>query len=154
MKRNWWKYLIWLVVAFYIYTIFRNSMMIADASNEMSYALTYKLIDFLSRFHITVEFHSFHHYVRKMAHFCEFAGLGFLVGLANHIAPFFRSRLLNFCLFLFLVPFTDEMLQQFFDGRSTQFSDMLIDGAGILFGGFVIYVIILICKDLFHLKQS
>lgn len=154
-EKNRWKHIwIWFLVAFYIYWIFHNSMMIADASNEMSYGVTYKFIAIMNHFGIYADFHTFHHYVRKLAHFTEFAGLGFLVGLAMQLCPLFKSRLLNFALFLFLIPISDELIQQFYDGRSTQFTDMLIDGAGILFGGFVIYVLILIIKDLFLNKKT
>ena len=154
-KKNRWRHIwIWFIVAFYIYFIFHHSMMVAEASNELSYGVTYKLMNFLQRFGIYTDFYVFHHYVRKLAHFAEFAGLGFLVGLAMQICPLFKSRFLNFALFLFLIPISDEFIQQFYDGRSTELGDILIDGAGILFGGFIIYIIILIIKDLFFHKNT
>ena len=153
-KKRWKHIWIWLVVVGYIYLIFRNSMMIAEVSDQLSGGITHKIMWFLEQRGIYAEYHVFHHYIRKLAHFTEFAGLGFLVGLAMHICPLLPSRFLNFALFLVAIPFSDEMLQQFFDGRSTQFTDMLIDGAGMLFGGLMIYILILIIKDLFHTHQS
>lgn len=144
--RYWW---VWLPVLFYTGWIFRNSMMIAEASNVMSYSVSYKLIAFLQRLGLYADFPVFHHYVRKLAHFTEFAGLGFLVGIAMKLCPLFRSRILNFLLFLLIIPFTDEMLQHFYEGRATQVTDMFIDGGGMLAGGFCAYVLILIILDLF-----
>lgn len=143
---------LWLIVFAYTYFIFSNSMKVADASNEMSYALTYKLMALLERINIIVEFHPFHHLVRKTAHFVEFAGLGILLTLAIHFAPLFKPKILNFVLFLVVIPFTDEMIQNFYAGRSAQFSDMLLDGAGILFGGAITYLFILIIQKLFSKK--
>ncbi len=153
--KNRWRHIwVWLLVGLYIYYIFHNSMMVAEASNEASYAVTYKLISILEKYGLYTDFYVFHHYVRKLAHFTEFAGLGFLVGFAMQICPLFKSRFLNFTLFLFLIPISDELIQQFYEGRSTQVSDMFIDAGGILFGGFLIYILILIFKDLFLNKNT
>ena len=149
-RRHWW---VWIIVGLYIWMIFRNSLMIAEASDAASSKVTYALIHYLQHFGLYADFHTFHHYVRKLAHFAEFAGLGFLVTLAMHICPLFKSRFLNFTLFLIAIPAADETIQQFVDGRSSQYFDMLIDGSGILFGGFVCYVLILIFNDLFRRKR-
>ena len=154
-KLHRWRHVwVWLLVAGYIFLIFRNSMMIAEVSDGLSSKVAYYLMNILQRFGMYTDFDIFHHYVRKLAHFTEFAGLGFLVGWAMHMCPLLPSRFLNFTLFLLLIPFSDEMLQRFVEGRSSQFSDMLIDGSGILFGGFVIYVLILIWNDLFHHQKN
>ncbi len=148
-RRHWW---IWILVGLYIWMIFRNSLMIADVSDAASSRVTNFLIRHLQHFGLYADFYVFHHYVRKAAHFAEFAGLGFLVTLAMHICPLFKSRFLNFALFLIAVPFADETIQQYVDGRSSQYFDMLIDGGGFLAGGFVCYVLILIFLDLFFRK--
>ena len=150
-RRNWW---VWIFVALYIWMIFRNSMMIADASSALSTKVAYYLIRILNRYGFYADFYLFHHYVRKLAHFTEFAGLGFLVTLAMHICPLFKSRFLNFVLFLVAVPAIDETIQRFVDGRSSEYFDMLIDGGGFLFGGFVCYVVILIFNDLFFHRRK
>lgn len=145
-RKQWW---IWLLVAGYIWFIFRNSLMVADLSEAASTKVTYWLANHLQRFGLYADFFTFHHYVRKFAHFAEFAGLGFLVTLAMHICPLFKSRFLNFVLFLVAIPVMDETIQRFVDGRSSQYTDMLIDGGGFLAGGFACYVLILIFLDLF-----
>ncbi|MCR5228797.1 MAG: VanZ family protein [Solobacterium sp.] len=150
-RKHWW---VWLFVALYIYFIFRNSMMIADVSSSVSSRFAQKLSAFLVRFGLYTDYYVFHHYVRKFAHVCEFAGLGFLVTAAMHICPLFHSRFMNFVLFLFSVPFADETIQRYIPGRSSDFNDMMIDGTGFLLGGFVCYVLILIIRDLFFRKKT
>ncbi len=150
-RKHWW---VWLIVALYIYFIFRNSLMIADVSSAVSSRVTQKLSAFLTRFGIYTDYYVFHHYVRKFAHLCEFAGLGFLVTAAMHICPLFKSRCMNFILFLIAVPFADETIQRYIPGRGSAYGDMIIDGSGFLIGGFICYVLILIIMDLFFRKKA
>ena len=141
-KQHYW---IWILVAAYILFIFHNSAMIASASGALSYKVAVFITRHLERFGIgAINFPLFHHYVRKLAHFTEFAGLGILVYIACHMAPLFHNRFLTFFLFLLAVPFTDETIQRFYAGRSSQLSDMLIDGSGFLAGGFFALLLILI----------
>ena len=104
-RRHWW---VWIIVGLYIWMIFRNSLMIAEASSALSAKVAYRLIAIINRYGFYIDFYTFHHYVRKLAHFAEFAGLGFLVTMAMHICPLFRSRFLNFVLFLIAIPAIDE----------------------------------------------
>ena len=150
-RKHWW---VWLIVFAYIGWIFSNSMMVAEASQEMSHTFTYRLLAIVNRYGFWVDFDLFHHYVRKLAHFAEFSGLGFLVALALCICPLFRWRFINFALFLFLIPVADETIQTMVAGRSSEVFDMFIDGGGILFGGFCGYVLILILCDLFRPRKK
>lgn len=139
---------IWFLVIAYIGFIFQNSMTVATVSEIESLKVSDILLRILRHFSlVTNDIQLFNHYVRKLAHFSEFALLGFLVGIAMNVCPVFKHKSLNFIFFMLLIPFTDEMLQNFFDGRSPQFTDMIIDASGYLFGGLVIYIIILILKD-------
>ncbi len=144
---------VWFIVFAYIGFIFHNSMTVAVVSEQASLKVSDILLNILRHFSLyTNDIQLFNHYVRKLAHFSEFALLGFLVGIAMTACPLFKHKMLNFIFFLVLIPFTDEMLQNFFDGRSPQFTDMLIDASGYIFGGLIIYIIILILKDI--LKKS
>ena len=152
MKRykNIW---IWLIVIAYIGFIFHNSLAVAVVSENASMRVSEILLRLLTHFSLyTNDINLFNHYVRKLAHFSEFALLGFLVGIAMNVCPIFKHKCLNFILFLIAIPFTDEMIQNFSEGRSPQFTDMLIDASGYLFGGLVIYIIFLIIKDIFRKK--
>ena len=145
---------IWFLVIAYIGFIFQNSMTVATVSEIESLKVSDILLRILRHFSlVTNDIQLFNHYVRKLAHFSEFALLGFLVGIAMNVCPVFKHKSLNFIFFMLLIPFTDEMLQNFFDGRSPQFTDMIIDASGYLFGGLVIYIIILILKDLLKKAQ-
>ena len=149
MKHRWRYWWVWLLVAAYIVLIFHNSLEVAAVSDAVSYKVAYKLLDILKQFTLyTSDISMFNHYVRKLAHFTEFAGLGFLVSFAMHLCPLFKYRFLNFAMFLVAIPFMDETIQKFVSGRSSQFSDMLIDGSGFLCGAFFCYVLILVILDL------
>ena len=149
MKHRWRYWWVWLLVAAYIAFIFHNSLEVAAASDSLSYAVAEKILRVMQRFSLySSDTSLFNHYVRKAAHFTEFAGLGFLVSFAMHCCPLFKDRILNFTLFLVAIPFADETIQKFVDGRSSQITDMLIDGGGFLAGAFFCYVLILVILDL------
>ncbi|NCB33588.1 MAG: VanZ family protein [Erysipelotrichia bacterium] len=149
MKHRWRYWWVWLLVAAYIAFIFHNSLEVAAASDAISYSVAEKFLHFLQRFSLySNDCQLFNHYIRKAAHFTEFAGLGFLVSLAMHICPLFKHRSLNLTLFLVAIPFADETIQKFVEGRSSQASDMLIDGSGFLAGAFFCYILILVIMDL------
>ena len=152
MRKHWW---IWIPVILYIGFIYSNSLTAASVSSVISETVAAELASFLKHFGLTVgNIELFHYYVRKMAHFTEFSGLGFLVSIAICICPLFKRRSLNFILFLMLVPFSDEMLQRLVPGRTGQFSDMMIDCSGILVGGLLGYFIFLAVKDCYNALQK
>ena len=71
--------------------------------------------------------------IRTLAHFCEFAGLGFLVcnflfALKDKLKPFFSI------LFSAGYAATDEFHQMFVPGRACQLSDWAVDFCGIVLG--------------------
>ena len=151
-RKHWW---IWIPVILYIGFIYSNSLTAASVSSVISETVAAELASFLKHFGLTVgNIELFHYYVRKMAHFTEFSGLGFLVSIAICICPLFKRRSLNFILFLMLVPFSDEMLQRLVPGRTGQFSDMMIDCSGILVGGLLGYFIFLAVKDCYNALQK
>ncbi|MCQ2427772.1 MAG: VanZ family protein [Clostridia bacterium] len=94
-------------------------------------------------------------FVRKAAHFTEFAALGFSLlhftdllrlsfGFPKPGAGFMISLLTGVC-----YAFSDEFHQFFSDGRAPRLSDVLIDSAGVISG---ISVCLLIC--LIYIKIS
>ena len=84
------------------------------------------------------------HYVRKAAHFTEFALLGFSLFLH------FRALSSRFQI-PFPAPFSqligsayaisDELHQKAVSGRSGQFSDVLLDSFGVLFGILILWLL-------------
>lgn len=83
--------------------------------------------------------------IRTLAHFCEFAGLGFL--MCNFIFAL-KDKLKPFLSILFSVSYalTDEIHQIFVPERACQLSDLAVDSAGIVLGVTVFYIIISIIK--------
>ena len=73
--------------------------------------------------------------VRKLAHFFEYALLGFL---AAATAQFWYGRIKpHIFMILFwglFIPVTDEFLQLFVDGRVSSVQDIVLDFSGFLFG--------------------
>ena len=79
--------------------------------------------------------------LRTFAHFCEFAGLGFLMcnflfALKDKLKPFWSF------LFSFVYAITDEIHQIFVPERAFQVSDILVDSTGALIGVTASFVIL------------
>lgn len=142
------QFLIWLIVVLYIMFIFSNSLMDGETSGKLSYTLAKSVLKFFQRYEISMSVNLFHSLLRKFAHFIEFYVLGFIVSVAIITCPLFKSKIINFMLFLFTIPVTDEAIQHFVPDRVSTYKDMIIDAAGMIFGGLTIYILFLIIKDL------
>lgn len=112
--------LIWMGLIFYF------SHQPAEQSAELSGGLVARLIEI---FHLPFT----EHFVRKAAHFTEYAVLGVLVFNAARVI--FSGRCPWAALLVCgLYSVTDEVHQLFVPGRSCQLSDMLLDTAGAAVG--------------------
>ncbi len=82
--------------------------------------------------------------IRKLAHFCEFAVLGFLSFFAFYFWGIQKSRsLIAYPGILGLaVAVIDEFLQLFSEGRSAQLTDVLLDASGVMTAVAVLLTII------------
>ncbi|NLC96808.1 MAG: VanZ family protein [Erysipelotrichaceae bacterium] len=154
---KFYKFMIWLIVIIYIGFIFSNSLQSGEISGATSMKLAKIIVNYAEKLNISMSLTLFHSLLRKLAHFIEFFGLGLLVGIAIATCPLFKSRILNFVIFLLAVPFTDEFIQRYVPDRVSTYKDMIIDATGMLLGGFFIYVSYLIIKDIvsmFNKKTS
>ena len=127
-----------IIYAAYIIFIFSNSMDTADQSSAKSGMVLKMLNDMLFGGNAVLT----EHIVRKMAHFSEFA----LLGLWGSVSYYFWSGRLVSCAIasLFtglLTALTDETIQLFVPGRSSQVTDVWIDFAGVL-AGTVIFILL------------
>ena len=147
MKRRYW---IWLVTIVYTGIIFRFSAMKAVASQDLSSSFSWWILQKLSVFGLYGDVVRFDPWVRKCAHFAEYTLLGILSGISVHTAPLVRPRILNFGILMVCIPVIDETIQKFTEGRACLVSDMVLDACGYLFGGLLIYALILVLKDLFR----
>ena len=84
-------------------------------------------------------------FIRTLAHFCEYAGLGFLV---HNLLFSIKDKLnpLLTVLFSFGYAVTDEIHQLFVPGRSFQLIDLTVDLGGIVLGTIVFSCFILIIR--------
>jgi VanZ family protein len=145
---SWHKRILWILIFLYILWIFSNSIQTGSQSGSLSEEVARFLLPIVEKTGFTIDFSRFHFYVRKAAHFSEYALLGFLVILAIHQKPLCRPAVLNYLIFLVLPPLIDETIQLFSPGRSGMFTDCLIDMSGNLAGSFLMYILILIAGDL------
>ena len=87
------------------------------------------------------------HLVRKLAHFTEYAVLGALLLLLTAVG--FRVRLqtvVNCLFFLMAAALTDETIQMFSDGRSSQLTDVWLDFSGVMAGILVGLFCLALCR--------
>ncbi len=83
------------------------------------------------------------YYVRKAAHFTEYAILGVLLALElSHFVKGWLRRFFEPLAFALSASFIDETIQLFVEGRSGQVSDMWIDTAGAALGILITLAII------------
>ncbi|MGN0568941.1 MAG: VanZ family protein [Candidatus Fimenecus sp.] len=138
-KRKAYIVFSWIAVVFCMGFIFFMSSQGAEDSQALSDSVLQKIIGLLG-IDISGEF------LRKCAHFSEFAGLGLL--LSNAIYASFNHRLTPvFALggsVIYAV--SDEIHQIFSEGRACQFTDVLIDSAGALLGVIIAFIIFKIIK--------
>ena len=82
--------------------------------------------------------------IRKLAHFCEFAVLGFLAFMTfyflNHRG--YLHLIVYPALWGLVVAVTDEFIQLFFEGRSAELSDVFLDLSGAVAAATVLAVIV------------
>jgi len=75
------------------------------------------------------------HFVRKLAHFCEYTLEGFLLMLCLRVYTRRFIRHVSWpILFGLLTALTDETIQIFSQGRSSLVTDIWLDFAGVMFG--------------------
>ena len=96
------------------------------------------------------------HIVRKLAHFCEYMLEGFLLMLCMRV--YSRHPLRHITVPMLggvLTALTDETIQLFSEGRSSQVTDVWLDSAGVLAGILVAIVLLLACEGLYyHMKKE
>lgn len=131
-----------LIVCF----IFHNSLQGSEISNGRSglvAAFLKGLLDPADRF----EEESFHKFIRKAAHFIEFAGLGLcLGGMAADLGRWQNRVYRSFPVLLaLLTAVCDEFIQQF-TGRTSAVKDVVLDFSGALSGMLLIGAIFGICQ--------
>ena len=136
--------------------IFSNSMAVAAVSEQSSGRVLHLMQAVLRRLgHPALAERLTMHIVRKLAHFCEYALEGFLLMLCMRV--YSRHPLRHITVPMLggvLTALTDETIQLFSEGRSSQVTDVWLDSAGVLAGILVAIVLLLACEGLYyHMKR-
>ena len=131
--RRFRRVLLTLLTVAYVGFIYGNSLQNGADSSERSGRVVELLQWLLSSLGWTGEVSE--HFIRKLAHFAEYAGLGVLLGITLRT---YTPRLFPYLfvpLFAGLaVPVSDEFLQLFVEGRAGMVQDVVLDFAGMLAG--------------------
>lgn len=126
---------LWTVVTIcYILFIFSNSMKPAGLSSKDSNAALLLLSTIFSKAGVNACWLT-EHLVRKLAHFSEYTLLGMILsGCFRSYGLPGKERRYFLLAAGFFVPFVDETIQLFVEGRSGQLSDVWLDFGGAAFG--------------------
>ena len=145
-----------LALAGCIWFIFSNSMAVADVSSVSSGRVLQLLQAVLRRLgmpglaqRLTM------HLVRKLAHFCEYTLEGFLLMLCMRV--YSRRPLRHITVPMLagvLTALTDETIQLFSQGRSSQVTDVWLDSAGVLAGILAALLLMGLWSLLFHHRKK
>lgn len=126
------KTLVILTILFVCF-IYGNSLMPGDISSLES-GFVFDILNTFSKI-IGIDISITEHFVRKGAHFTEYAVLGIL--LMSTKMSYVRNILEDIFNVLFLglfIPVIDETIQLFVEGRSGQISDVILDFSGVIAG--------------------
>lgn len=141
-KRKIYVIISWVLVFAVAVFIFSMSAANGEESSELSNSILFKIIK-LTGINVSPRF------IRKAAHFGEFALLSFF--LTNAVFSTFNKKKAGVLAFFISCVYavTDELHQLFSDGRACSVIDMLIDSSGALLGAIICSFIILI-----YIKQT
>ncbi len=155
----------WLIAGRVIFTfgliaciafIFSNSLQIAAVSTGSSGRVLTLLRGILQRMgHPALAQRLTMHFVRKLAHFCEYLLEGFLLMLCMRV--YSRHPLRHISVPVLggaLTALTDETIQLFVPGRSSQVTDVWLDLIGVLTGLLAALVLMALCRLLFNHRKK
>lgn len=148
-KRTWMLIFLWAMTVLVMYIIFSFSAQSAEGSKALSQGLLDKILEI-------IPFEISHVFLRKAAHFSEYALLGAVSFCALSFTlkrnAFFWSWLLST-----FYAITDEIHQLFIPGRACRAFDVFVDSsgaaAGIAFAALVFFILNLIYKRVSADKQ-
>ena len=136
--------------------IFSNSMKIGEVSQGSSGRVLAWMRIILRRLgHPGLADRLTMHIVRKLAHFCEYMLEGFLLMLCMRV--YTRQYIWHISVPMLggvLTALTDETIQIFSPGRSSQVTDVWLDSAGVLAGILTALVLMALCRLLFNHRNK
>lgn len=138
MKRRYlWSVLLIGYVAF----VFSNSMKAAAESAQQSsrvLELVQQILAGAGLGNIGIT----EHFIRKAAHFAEYTCMGLLIfQTVRSLQRPWTETVLCIMLLGILIPFADETIQLFVEGRSGQISDVWLDMSGVFTGTMIMVML-------------
>lgn len=131
----------WILSLAVMVMIFMFSSATGEESEAVSQNLLSKIIEFIGNY-------VSHNFLRKLAHFCEFAALGFCVTGAVHFT-FGKRKFYIPLIPCILYAVSDEVHQHFVPERACRVFDMFVDTCGIMTGiGIFLLLILIISKSI------
>lgn len=137
------KIVSWAAVIVWMAIIFNLSGQVAEESDQLSTGITEIFVRTIEKFapDIHLDMESFHHLVRKNAHFIAYLVLGILTANACGQSGINGCRRLIASLLLcVLYAASDEVHQLYIPGRSGEARDVIIDSAGAITGIGVLFI--------------
>lgn len=144
-KSKFLAVIFWLLSAVIMILIFNFSAATGDESEELSQNLLTKIIEFIGNF-------ISHNTLRKLAHFSEFAALGFCVTGAIHYT-FGKRKFYIPLIPCVLYAISDEIHQHFVPERACRIFDMFVDSCGIMTGIGIFLLFIHIISKIIKKKE-
>ncbi|MBE6673737.1 MAG: VanZ family protein [Ruminococcaceae bacterium] len=148
----------WFLVALTMIIIFNFSAETATESTETSKGVVVQVLDiFMEKEEITPPVIAEYHLpIRKLAHFGIYMLLGFC--MLNAFEKSFRIKLWQNSVYAVIMcslyATTDELHQNFAEGRGPQITDVLIDSAGALLGSLIFVALLLLYQKIIFVKLS
>lgn len=135
--------------------IFRNSLQAGELSSARSHEVMRIMNNLLEKVGLGP---LSEHTVRKLAHFAEFTLEGFLLMLCLRVYTAHFVRHVSWPLLGGMATaLTDETIQKFIPGRTSQVTDVWIDMSGVVCGLFVALILLLIVRLItafHHIKKE
>ncbi len=139
--------LFWILTVAVMIFIFKFSSDTGEESEAISQNLLGIIIEFIGQF-------ISHNTLRKLAHFTEFAALGFCVTGAIHFT-FGKRKLIISLVPCIIYAISDEIHQYFVPERACRIFDVFVDSSGSLTGILIFFAFIfLITKITFKNKNG
>lgn len=140
-KNKFFAAVFWILSLAVMVMIFIFSSATGEESEAVSQNLLSKIIEFIGNY-------VSHNFLRKLAHFCEFAALGFCVTGAVHFT-FGKRKFYIPLIPCILYAVSDEVHQHFVPERACRVFDMFVDTCGIMTGiGIFLLLILIISKSI------
>lgn len=136
----------WILCAAVMYVIFMFSSATGEESKEVSENLLSKIIEFVGNF-------ISHNTLRKLAHFSEFAALGFCFTGAIHYT-FGKRKFYLPLIPSFIYAVSDEVHQYFVPERACRVFDIFVDTCGVMTGIGIFLLLFLIIEKITEKRSS